>query len=491
MSLLQKLRNKKLQKAVLTSIFGLSLGFLVNDIAYARTNIGDGSSATGSSAVAVGDEAKAEGNDTVVVGSASTASGYRATSVGYNIIGVGNYSTVVGIQSTAKGTDSVAIGSGSHADTDSSVAIGNVSYTSGDYAIAIGDYARAENSYVTVIGHDAEASGKYSVVLGEGAGAEGEASIAIGHNSYATKADAVAMGTSAGATGLCATAIGNNAEADGDGSTAIGLSAIADGSYSTAIGNAAYALADSSIAIGYNSVANEEYIVSFGSDDPDNGFTRRIVNISAGINDTDAANVSQLISSGSYDNDTKKLTLSSNSGSNVVVDLSSLPTGSVYTAGDGIIITGDVISVKKDGAVADGNTDLVTGDTVYDAVKNKADITYIDTELEGKANADASNVVGHTAEWGAAIGTGVVEEGNGELVTGGTVYNVVKDKADITYVDTQLGTKADIDLGNITVDGQNVIKNIAKGSVKLENGINTTVSSTENDDGSLTYKVNV
>lgn len=491
MSLLQKLRNKKLQKAVLTSIFGLSLGFLVNDIAYARTNIGDGSSATGSSAVAVGDEAKAEGNDTVVVGSASTASGYRATSVGYNIIGVGNYSTVVGIQSTAKGTDSVAIGSGSHADTDSSVAIGNVSYTSGDYAIAIGDYARAENSYVTVIGHDAEASGKYSVVLGEGAGAEGEASIAIGHNSYATKADAVAMGTSAGATGLCATAIGNNAEADGDGSTAIGLSAIADGSYSTAIGNAAYALADSSIAIGYNSVANEEYIVSFGSDDPDNGFTRRIVNISAGINDTDAANVSQLISSGSYDNDTKKLTLSSNSGSNVVVDLSSLPTGSVYTAGDGIIITGDVISVKKDGAVADGNTDLVTGDTVYDAVKNKADITYIDTELEGKANADASNVAGHTAEWGAAIGTGVVEEGNGELVTGGTVYNVVKDKADITYVDTQLGTKADIDLGNITVDGQNVIKNIVKGSVKLENGINTTVSSTENDDGSLTYKVNV
>ena len=492
MSLLKKLRNKKLQKAVLTSIFGLSLGFLVNDIAYARTNIGDGSSATGSYAVAVGDEAKAEGNGTVVVGSDSTASGYRATSVGYNIIGVGNYSTVVGVQSTARGTDSVAIGSGSHADTDSSVAIGNVSYTSGDYAIAIGDYARAENSYVTVIGHDAEASGKYSVVLGEGAGAEGEASIAIGHNSYATNADAVAMGTSAGATGLCATAIGNNAEADGDGSTAIGLSAIADGSYSTAIGNAAYALADSSIAIGYNSVANEEYIVSFGSDDPDNGFTRRLVNVSAGVNDTDAANVSQLISSGNYDNNTKKLTLSSNSGSSVVVDLSALPSGgATYTAGQSIIIDSDVISVKKDGAVADGNTDLVTGDTVYDAVKNKADITYIDTELEGKANADASNVADHTAEWGAAIGTGVVEEGNGELVTGGTVYNVVKDKADITYVDTQLGTKADIDLGNITVDGQNVIKNIAKDSVKLENGLNTTVSSTENDDGSLTYKVNV
>ena len=551
MSLLKKLRNKKLQKAVLTSIFGLSLGFLVNDIAYARTNIGDGSSATGSSAVAVGDEAKAEGNDTVVVGSASTASGYRATSVGYNIVGVGNYSTVVGIQSTAKGTDSVAIGSGSHADTDSSVAIGNVSYTSGDYAIAIGDYARAENSYVTVIGHDAEASGKYSVVLGEGAGAEGEASIAIGHNSYATKADAVAMGTSAGATGLCATAIGNNAEADGDGSTAIGLSAIADGSYSTAIGNAAYALADSSIAIGYNSVANEEYIVSFGSDDPDNGFTRRIVNISAGINDTDAANVSQLISSGSYDNDTKKLTLSSNSGNDVIVDLSALSgdnpdvdepvdlskndkTARVVDGFNTKVVANKVTEDKEnnleiteyqvnvEGNGAAENTGLISGDTLYNELKDKADITYIDAELankadtdlgnitddgkgvigniaeealaddlNAKANADASNVADHTAEWGAAIGTGVVEDGNGELVTGGTVYNAVKGKADITYVDNELLTKADVDLSNITEGGQTVIQNIAKGSVKLEDGTNTTVSSTENADGSISYQVNV
>ena len=527
------------------------MGFLVNDIAYARTNIGDGSSATGSSAVAVGDEAKAEGNDTVVVGSASTASGYRATSVGYNIVGVGNYSTVVGIQSTAKGTDSVAIGSGSHADTDSSVAIGNVSYTSGDYAIAIGDYARAENSYVTVIGHDAEASGKYSVVLGEGAGAEGEASIAIGHNSYATKADAVAMGTSAGATGLCATAIGNNAEADGDGSTAIGLSAIADGSYSTAIGNAAYALADSSIAIGYNSVANEEYIVSFGSDDPDNGFTRRIVNISAGINDTDAANVSQLISSGSYDNDTKKLTLSSNSGRDVIVDLSALSddnpdvdepvdlskndktarvvdglntkaVANKVVEENNLEVTEYQVNVEGNGVAEEGNTGLINGDTLYNELKDKADITYIDAELankadtdlgnitddgkgvigniaeealaddlNAKANADASNVADHTAEWGAAIGTGVVEDGNGELVTGGTVYNAVKGKADITYVDNELLTKADVDLSNITEGGQTVIQNIAKGSVKLEDGTNTTVSSTENADGSISYQVNV
>ena len=70
-------------------------------------------------------------------------------------------------------------------------------------------------------------------------------------------------------------------------------------------------------------------------------------------------------------------------------------------------------------------------------------------ELDGKANADASNVADHTAEWGAAIGTGVVEKGNGELVTGGTVYDAVKDKVDS-------------DLGNLTDDGKNVIGDIAK-----------------------------
>ena len=398
MSLLKKLKNKKLQKAVLTSVLALSLGFGVNNETYAGYQVAGGS-ATGDKAIAIGSNAVASSNSTIA------------------------------------------------------------------------------------IGVDVEASDTSHALV-------------IGWGSHASNRETIAAGYQADATGNGSTAIGSRADASGSFSIAMGFSSHADADRSIAIGRYSYALGENSLAFGYNSVATENDTVSFGSDGSagvsDDAFTRRLVNISAGINATDAANVSQLISSGNYDNNTKKLTLSSNSGSSVVVDLSALPSGgATYTAGQGIIIDSDVISVKKDGAVADGNTDLVTGDTVYDAVKNKADITYIDTELEGKANADASNVADHTAEWGAAIGTGVVKEGNGELVTGGTVYNVVKDKADITYVDTQLGTKADIDLGNITVDGQNVIKNIAKGSVKLENGINTTVSSTENDDGSLTYKVNV
>ena len=278
---------------------------------------------------------------------------------------------------------------------------------------------------------------------------------------------------------------GGYANAAGSYSTAVGYFAESLNDYAVALGYKANASANNSVAIGYRSVATEADTISFGSDD----IKRRLVNVAAGTAQTDAANVSQLISSGSYNAETKQLSLQSNSGSNVLIDLSTLPAGGVtYTAGDGIVIDADVISVKKDGAVADGNTDLVTGGTVYDAVKNKADITYINTELEGKANADASNVADHTAEWGAAIGTGVVEEGNGELVTGGTVYDAVKNKADKNYVDEQLNGKADADLGNLTEDGKDVIKDIAQNSVKVEDGLNTTVTKTENDDGSVSYQ---
>ena len=275
--------------------------------------------------------------------------------------------------------------------------------------------------------------------------------------------------------------------------------------------------------------------------------------MAAGTAQTDAANVSQLISSGSYDNDTKKLTLSSNSGNDVIVDLSALSgdnpdvdepvdlskndkTARVVDGLNTKVVANKVtedkennleiteyqVNVEGNGAAEEGNTGLISGDILYNELKDKADITYIDAELankadtdlgnitddgkgvigniaeealaddlNAKANADASNVADHTAEWGAAIGTGVVEEGNGELVTGGTVYNAVKGKADITYVDNELLTKADVDLSNITEGGQTVIQNIAKGSVKLEDGTNTTVSSTENADGSISYQVNV
>jgi|GEM_PF-4056025 len=491
MSLLKKLRNQKLQKAVAVSV--LALGFGVNNEVFAYKNPSSNNAVyTGNSTVLVGSEAEA------IEKASATAVGYQSTSA-------------------SAGT---AVGAYTNAGQDAA-AFGNHSNASGTGSTALGYYTNAAATMSVAIGYDSDATEVGSIVLGARSAATAEDAIAIGKDTKATYDNAIAVGADAFANAVGGVAIGLNAgmSSSGDMSVAVGSYARAYGTHALALGFSADSSADYAVAIGSDSEASEAYTVSFGSDET----KRRLVNVAAGTAQTDAVNVSQLISKGSYNADTKQLSLQSNSGSNVLVDLSSLTAGgAAYTAGDGIIIDSDVISVKKDGTVTKGNTDAVTGGTVYDAIKDKADVTYIDSglankadidlgnindvgkgvigsvaeealadDLNAKANVNASNIADHTEEWGAAIGTGAVEDGNGQLVTGGTVFNAVKDKADISYVDNGLSAKADLDLSNITGGGQSVIQNIAKGSVKLENGTNTTVSSSENEDGSLIYKVNV
>ncbi|WP_413187709.1 ESPR-type extended signal peptide-containing protein, partial [Paraburkholderia sacchari] len=100
------------------------------------------------------------------------------------------------------------------------------------------------------------------------------------------------------------------ARSNGAGSIAIGSNTEADSGGSTAVGIQSLATANDSVALGSGSVSNIANTVSVGSDgtatrtviNPDNTMTtvqsqantRRIVNMSAGQNDTDAVNVSQL-----------------------------------------------------------------------------------------------------------------------------------------------------------------------------------------------------
>ncbi|HBU9285171.1 TPA: YadA-like family protein [Escherichia coli] len=72
-----------------------------------------------------------------------------------------------------------------------------------------------------------------------------------------------------------------------------GVDANAQGKDSVAIGSGSIAAADNSVALGTGSVANEENTISVGSSTNQ----RRITNIAAGVNATDAVNVSQLKSS--------------------------------------------------------------------------------------------------------------------------------------------------------------------------------------------------
>ena len=171
----------------------------------------------------------------------------------------------------------------------------------------------------------------------------------------------------------------------------------------------------------------------------------------------------------------------------------------------------------------------------------KKDLTNGANGLNSKANVDASNIgenmkdaKGNKASaaeitknkeaWASAISTDTVAKGNKQLVTSDAVATALDSKADKTYVDKQLDTKAnksDVytkdqtysktevdskvsnittgldgkagkDLDNISDKGQQVIHNIAKDAVEVVDGTNTTVTKTEGTNTTPTkYAVNV
>ncbi|MDN6860886.1 YadA-like family protein, partial [Pseudomonas sp. CAN2814] len=111
-------------------------------------------------------------------------------------------------------------------------------------------------------------------------------------DSAATGADSVAVGPQALAAGASSVAMGDSASSSGDNAVALGSSTDAKGAASVAIGDGARTtdVAANSVALGAGSVAEEANTVSVGS----KGNERRITNLAAGVNDTDAVNVAQL-----------------------------------------------------------------------------------------------------------------------------------------------------------------------------------------------------
>lgn len=97
----------------------------------------------------------------------------------------------------------------------------------------------------------------------------------------------------------------------------------------------------------------------------------------------------------------------------------------------------------------------VSSDAIKDAVQ---------PELNKKANTDASNLTGtDVSKWQEKLGTGTVVAGNTGLVTGDTVYNVVKNSAGNPLVVAYDSIAKD----HISLNGQNgtIISNVRNGQV--------------------------
>lgn len=187
---------------------------------------------------------------------------------------------------TAIGTNANAYDGGS---TQGSTAIG-ANATAVDNSVAVG-YGAATNSNDVAVGASATANAN-SVAVGNASNASISA-VAVGQAATAG-ASSVAVGWNTNAAGASAIAIGNGASATGfaDG-VAVGYGSSSTGLASVALGAAATASGAGSVAIGqWSTDGGQTGVVSFGGGTL--YATRRLINVSAGINANDAVNMTQL-----------------------------------------------------------------------------------------------------------------------------------------------------------------------------------------------------
>ncbi|MET3372654.1 autotransporter adhesin [Variovorax boronicumulans] len=271
--------------------------------------------ATGINALAAGVGAQANGERSVSIGYLAGV-GASAGLAGQNNVGIGTEAGggVVGSSNTAVGS---AAGKDVAGSSNAAFGIAAGQGVQGDYNLAMGVYSGigTKGTYNTAIGGSAgqAVNGNDNIAMGDlsGSSVVGDANIGIGALAGAgtTGSSNIAIGslagivdtaTFAGITANNTVSIGNSAVASKDDGVAVGHGAQAAAVNSVALGAdskatqdaAALALKNAYVPAGATAVAGTAPVgeVSVGSA----GKERRITNVAAGSDDTDAVNVSQL-----------------------------------------------------------------------------------------------------------------------------------------------------------------------------------------------------
>lgn len=390
----------------------------------------------GGAVLAIGGANKADwARKSQLIGVGNTLTGASSAVSEYNMIN--GYKNEV-----TNATNTSIIGSNNKAkDTKSATVTGDNNDVTGSGNHIIGDNHKVTGANNIIVGNNKEQkthTGHDSVIIGNNASA-GTDSLVMGNKAYA------------GNTGI---ALGMNASA-GDGQN------LAIGYYANVSG------AKNSTALGYASKVEKRDILSSDGNDGvvsvgksvgqsgEAGITRRIINVKAGVNDTDAVNVSQL----------KGVETIANKGWNLTTG--GVPDATQVKPGDTVDFSGDTnISVSHKG------TDV--------------SIALKDTLMLGSNATD-----GYVTVDGVK---GTVWAGH--AVSAGNV-NMDGDSGEITgLTNTTLNSKDFATTGRAATEEQlKLVKNQADSAAteaskhsKVVNGSNITVEETDQD-GQKTYKV--
>ena len=383
--------------------------------------IGAGAQALdGSGVLAMGQLAKAVGNNDVAIGTQTKVEGNNSTAIGSTAQALGNSSAAYGTQAIANGLGATAVGPGANAGTGSDAAPG---------ATAVGRGAKAIKEGASALGWAANASVENAAAIGRDTTANIAGGVALGYQSVTT--------TAAGVQGYNPASDRTNKYSTQGG--AVGTSTLA------------------AVSVGNGTTA-----------------TRQITGLAAGTADTDAVNVAQLknvnlkyaADTGNSDVLLKDGTLTVN-GDNDIISTSVESNGAIKVAAK----KGANITTNADGkAVAPTTNGIATTDNVTQAINNSGwKVTSLNNG--GTTNGTTSEKVspGDTVTFSA--GKNIVLDQAGKHFT----YSLNKD-VDLTNGGSLTIGDTKINNGGMTITGgPSVTKTgIDAGSKKITNVANGT-----------------
>ena len=402
----------------------------------------------------------ARGNDTV----------NPATGQVNNIfaLAIGNGAQADGKAKSASGM--IAIGQEVKADNNNTIAIGVKTEATGNNGTAVGGYAKAIGTSSAAFGTQAVANGLGATAFGPGAsagdgGTEADGSTAVGRKATVTAEGGTGLGWATTVSAKDGTAIGHSATASIAGGVAIGSDSVT----TAAAGVQGYNPASDRTnkysaqagAIGTSTLA----AVSVG-----NGLTatRQITGLAAGTADTDAVNVAQLKNVNlKYAGDTGNSDVLLKDGTlNVKGDTKLISTSADAT---GITVTakvGDNITTNAAGkAVAPTTNGIATTDNVTQAINNTGwNVTSLNNG--GTTNGTTSEKVspGDTVTFSA--GKNIVLDQAGKQFTyslSSTLKDIQSIQNGASKITLNNAGGTTISGGNLSVDGNKITK-VAQGT---------------------------
>lgn len=345
----------------------LVIGATLSGSAYAQQNSKIKFGATGNS-----DDAQASGEASLAIGSLAKAEGNQTIAIGGSKPDPNNRQANLRAGSHAKGQESIAIGGDVLAQGDASIAIGSddlylnnknggPKHTSGPLKTLIENHkvlkqirdstnnaikyrrTAAEGHASTAVGAMSYAKGHFSNAFGTRATAEGNYSLAVGLTAQATNGYTIAVGSNAQAIKYGSLAIGTDTQVNLDYGIALGHGSKVLNNNNNNNNNTAYIPKGGESKINSNHKATSHGLFSIGSND----IRRKIINVGAGSQDTDAVNVAQLKAVEYLAK--RKITFTGDSGGNVQKGLNETLTIKGGETTESKLADNNNIGVVKDG----------------------------------------------------------------------------------------------------------------------------------------------